>query len=427
MGRTPRERTPRLQQRCLMPRIRSREDGSVNKCPNAHLIVGLLLFYVLTPGCSQPVKSTILIKPVQEGMQPVIPGIRYALPLRLLKFQIWEAEFRNKNPEAESPGEDSKAEPTKVHFAYLDMEGSRYIPDPEAQFVLSYQGSSLSSDDVAVQVTSNGFLEKIETKFSDQTGEILKTAAEIVLEIAKLQAGGLIPSGAPAQKLKDEKLLEEFEVDPVSPRGLKRFQAVQEDYNGITIEVAALCEAGSCMQQTGVSDSPIAGVFYRPLSPYRVKIQNAGRPTSSSSPNNVQMEYFTQYEQVVLLPNNSPMRIMPITRAAFVEQETSLVFEDGVLTSVSIKKPSEALGFFNALLEPVRIVGRLPGEVFAAILSQTRAQSQLSAQETELLTNMTAYLDALGTYQAKAKESATESPANGNRQSGRGPSARPGR
>ena len=80
----------------------------------------------------------------------------------------------------------------------------------------------------------------------------------------------------------------------------------------------------------------------------------------------------------MLLPNEAPLFSLDITRSAFVEKETRLEFEKGILRKVSVRKPSEALALAGVPLEIARTLASLPAEILRLRVDYTTSEAEVA-------------------------------------------------
>jgi hypothetical protein len=76
--------------------------------------------------------------------------------------------------------------------------------------------------------------------------------------------------------------------------------------------------------------------------------------------------------------NGSPLIAHRIDRSPFVSRETAIVYNNGVATSVSHKKPSEGLGLVTS-------VGSVAGAIVFAPVNALTAQTTKASKETQYL------------------------------------------
>jgi len=339
------------------------------------VVLGVLL--CLAAGCTSPPLRSTNTAPLRTT--DIRQGTRYALPLRLLTIQIWEG----------------KVGATKQRYAVL--AGTPAVPDPRHQYVLAYQDSSMSSDELTWEV-KNGFLASVKAKTKDESLTSLGSAVSLLVEIAK--AGVSLATGTPGAKVTEKAMLAQYMVDPLSPRGQGRLLQIQKEH-GVTISLQGVNGCDPCPQLPDcgpVAPSCVTGIAYRAEYPYTLTMEPMALVEGSGSSES--HELLLHGEQVVLLPNQSPVTLMPLTRAAFVEQKMELTLTEGVLTKVTVEKPSQLKSFFDSLIEPVRTIASIPGELLKVRIEQNTNSVNLMKSEAQLLGEMRAFLEAQKEHQA---------------------------
>ncbi|MCZ6795277.1 MAG: hypothetical protein O7J95_16855 [Planctomycetota bacterium] len=131
-------------------------------------------------------------------------------------------------------------------------------------------------------------------------------------------------------------------------------------------------------------------MFFRPLLPYEMEVTSPAKGTT--------------LRRTVLLPNEAPLLSFDVTRAAFVEKQTTLEFENGVLRRFSVKKPSQALALAGVPLEIARALASLPAEIL-------KLRVDYSTKDAELAEARAAWFEAQSAL--RAARAATRPAASG--------------
>ncbi len=344
----------------------------------------LLITLALAPACSAgaPLTSTNTA-PLKSN--DIRSGTRYALPLRLVTIQIFEGTIDGKPKN------------------YAVIAGTQDVPDPRFQYLLSYQGSSLSHDKLEWTV-KDGFLASVKAKTKDQSLETLGSAVKLFIEMAKatMSLGGASTPGAPVTT---PVLQAQYVVDPLSKHGLQKLAEIKSRHGiDITLDVR-VHGVNKCDVNPEQDDcrpcgpTCISGVAYRADYPYVLSINPMATVTKVA--NRDVHNYLVHGEQVVLLPNRSPVTLMPLTRAAFVEQNMELTFTRGVLTKVVVDKPSQMKSFFDGLVAPVKAIASIPGELLTLRIQQNTQSVQMMQSEAALMKEMRAFIEAQRQHQAR--------------------------
>lgn len=283
----------------------------------------------------------------------------------------------------------------------INAAAPTYVGDPRHLYYVNYNGNPLSSDVVDVTVDSNGLLKTVNVTAEDQTGQFL-------INLAK--SYGAIKTFGKEASLQGSELVAQVDVDPDDPYSMRAAEdafaaavkvriragirvncgpAAANDpdkvnlcgvYNSLAArrpEVKLTAFAPDLVPQARLPDCSV-GVCYRLPVPYRVSAGfTFGKDVAVSS-------------VIVPLPNGGPVVATNFARAPFVRKVINAGFTNGVLTSLRIEKPSEAVA-----------VAILPAEIIKALFASIGETftSRRSALDAEV-----AYLNALHSVEAKRSE-----------------------
>jgi hypothetical protein len=92
------------------------------------------------------------------------------------------------------------------------------------------------------------------------------------------------------------------------------------------------------------------------------------------------------------MPNVSPTLSIGVERAMFTERQTTLNFNQGVLTDVAVNKKSELVGFVSIPLVVAQAITSIPQEIVTLRISDTNNQAALINAQNSLV-------QAVATYQ----------------------------
>lgn len=111
------------------------------------------------------------------------------------------------------------------------------------------------------------------------------------------------------------------------------------------------------------------GIKYRPLLPYRLEIELSDNLIIKT----------------IYLPNEAPVITLDVTRPAWADQVTTLVFEKGVLTQAILNRPSETLAFLKIPVDLVKAIVGLPMDLIKFRVDNiTQGNQLLQAQIDEI-------------------------------------------
>jgi len=304
-----------------------------------------------------------------------------------------------------------------------------YVPDPEKYYTLEYLPNRTYEENIAVSVSEEMLLKKIDISSKPRIGEILMKVFELGREIAKFSVlpspPGLVgvkvtycdvmidpkllldkSSGRRREFLKQRSEQLNSELERIQ-REISTEQQIPEnetsklmlaklniDKRNKENEIDQLktdanpgSELGKICSRCGIDyislkplfpqadwdwlhvSPPSGGIKYRPLLPYRLEIQ---------LPDNLIIK-------TVYLPNEAPVITLDVNRPAFADQVTTLTFEKGVLTQADLSRPSETLAFLKIPVDLVRAIVGLPMDLIKfRVENIQQSNALLQAQIDEL-------------------------------------------
>ncbi len=133
------------------------------------------------------------------------------------------------------------------------------------------------------------------------------------------------------------------------------------------------------------------GVLYRPNITRTLTVMRKADPYGRDP-------WLLMMTKQVEVPNRAPVFVVEANRSFFVDRVTDLEFTDGVLTNVSVKKPSEAAAFVEIPLAVVSAAVALPGTIVKLKINDASNQERLIRAQTELIATRRAHksdVDAL--------------------------------
>jgi len=134
---------------------------------------------------------------------------------------------------------------------------------------------------------------------------------------------------------------------------------------GIKIDLTPMATNLEVAKDSG--ESACEGVFYRPLLPYRLRLDYQA----------------IIIDKVVYLPNKAPVISLDVKRGATGTRVTRLTFEEGLLTEVYMQRPSEALGLVSIPAGVVKSVAGLPLELLQFKVDTTTKSNDLLGLQAE--------------------------------------------
>lgn len=293
----------------------------------------------------------------------------------------------------------------------LTLKETLTEPDPRYMFSLSHLSDIFADDQVTITLAANGLLTKVETTSEGKAGQVLLKLAELAKEIMKASAG--LPTDVKALDLKKEPFHYDVILDPTDAKAVG---ALNEDLNkrgcNLLIDVrppefpsatgVAQSETQTPRPAGGTSnpnDPPTAvrnGIFYRPALPYIISFKTKDESRATES---------IRTAQTIYLPNAAPVLAFDIKRPAFVKFTQTVEFENGMLKSSSVTKPSEAVGFVSIPVELAKSIVAIPSELFKFRVETIQGEVGVLEAQRKLLEAQRQLLEKQGELQ-KAQEEA---------------------
>ncbi|MDD5261266.1 MAG: hypothetical protein PHD76_05390 [Methylacidiphilales bacterium] len=261
-----------------------------------------------------------------------------------------------------------------------------YVPDVTRAYYFSYKESALSEDEIQIAFSPEGFLNKVSSTTEDKSPAIVAKLGELATDAAKL---AVMTGGAPPKTVKAATLDFVFDrvINPFDPREMREVCDILRNGAGLNLSFKTEMNSKSRTgwfdaSNRGVRSSRSGGIFYRPLLPYRLAFTPSAKSDSYS------------LSQIVYLPDEAPLLTLEIKRAAFVKNSTTIEFENGVLKSVSYKKPSEVYGFIDIPINLAQQALSIPGELLSVRVQNINNEKKGVDANAALLQSQKEHLDA---------------------------------
>lgn len=268
----------------------------------------------------------------------------------------------------------------KIHVARdehdvleVDVLDVVYEPDPAHQYYLTYDHSAFSTDTVSIQTTDTGLLKKISAQSKDERGEVLKKLVELATETGKAFIGARGKAIDPYPTFSYETLF-----DPTLKEDRDRLIADLGEYGVEILELDAAPLGGALSR--GAAQDCNRGACFRLAVPHKFVIAYRNQPTIAF-PDPTPARGTAD----ILIPNGSPILAVEINRYAFVEAKTEVEFENGMLTKVSLDKPSEAVGFMEIPIDIAKSIVSIPSALFDFKIKSMNDDQRLNAAQMNLI------------------------------------------
>jgi hypothetical protein len=353
------------------------------------LVCGGLLLGLIASACTEVV-GTIPVDVAAYGPEPVCRSTlgAYYLPRALIHFTA------------------SKDDTAGTVTGALSSPPLNMVPDRTQPLCLDYLSLSTAQDVVTVQRDpSTGLLASISSDVTDRTPQIINSLVAT--------AENLTIAAARQASLTTGDTLD-IEFDPFVPPelaaakvALRRFgfclyveghsfPAVAGDAQQMLARAHQWCDAPGLPPYPDPAERfsalPVppetmhAGVLYRPNMTHKIVILYKKDPNGPGP--------WTLYQTKRLdMPNVSPVLSIGVERAMFTERQTTLNFNEGVLTDVAVNKKSELVGFVSIPLAVAQAIVSIPQQIVTLRISDINNQ-------TALLNAQNSLLQAVATYQS---------------------------
>ena len=254
-----------------------------------------------------------------------------------------------------------------------------YLPDATKPYFFRYTESWLSSDKVGIKENKYGLLTEVASSSQDATPQILGKLAEAAAKTLQFLAVPVAGGGKPAPP----KIVfdSDYVIDPTDPTEVRKLNDSLAPV-GLTCLVQAE-QMYASRNVSATTTGSFAGIYYRPLLPYRVTFYSAGERLGG--PNVI--VHFPPYGSksvLVYLPNEAPILAVQVSRKAFVKNTVKLEFDSGVLESVAYDKPSEGLGLAQIPADLAKTVLTTASSAFVFRYQDMNTDQQLVSTQKQL-------------------------------------------
>lgn len=357
-----------------------------------HIVVlGALLLALIASACTEVV-GTIPIDVAAYGPEPVCRSTlgAYYLPRALIHFTA------------------NKDDSTGIITGSLNSPPLNMVPDRLQPLCLDYLSLATAQDIVTVQRDpSTGLLATISSDVTDRTPQIINTLVATAenVTIAAARQASLTTSDAL-----------DIEFDPFVPPELEAaklamrrfgFCLYVEGHSFFTagLDAEHVLAAGqnwcSAPRMPAYSDPaerfsalPVppetmrSGVLYRPNMTHKIVILYKKDPNGPGP--------WTLYQTKRLdMPNVSPVLSIGVERAMFTERQTTLNFNEGILTDVAVNKMSELVGFVSIPLTVAQAIVSIPQQIVTLRITDVNNQAALLNAQNSLLQAVAASQSAM--------------------------------
>ena len=204
-------------------------------------------------------------------------------------------------------------------------------------------------------------MKKVEFTSDDQIGQVVVKIAELAKEVAKAP---FVPFATVvgAKDTEFDAVLYEGSFDPLSSKEVKRINDVLKVHDSsLSIGVVVPGKGRYIDQVADVADCRWSICFRRPII--------------------VELSFRSEKKEFqrisLVVPDKSRIGGIDIERAALVKKATTVEFVSGMLKSVSVTKPSEALAVVQVPIDVAKAILSIPGEIVRLKIDTTKDSTAL--------------------------------------------------
>jgi hypothetical protein len=333
------------------------------------------------PGCTAMLETRVLTDADAPGACLNAAGA-YFLPKKLLTVQVLGLT------------EQVAGQPPNPLRGYgIDIQDDwKSVADREQGYCLDYLGSVTSRDEIGIARTPDGLLQRVYSRAQDKSVEI----AKVLIDTAFL---GGAAAGRQGLLKGTKEYAGPFTFDPFDPYDAAKINAALRPFGycvfveGLSFPLgvppASWCESPKVLTMVATKAPPLVdalppvevsrrGVLYRPNVTRTLTVMRKADPYGRDP-------WLLTMTKQVEVPNRAPVFVVEVNRSFFVDRVTDLEFKDGVLTNVSVKKPSEAAAFVEIPLAIASAIVALPGTIVKLKINDAQNQERLIRANTELI------------------------------------------
>ncbi|HEY4417052.1 MAG TPA: hypothetical protein VGO57_15285 [Verrucomicrobiae bacterium] len=257
------------------------------------------------------------------------------------------------------------------------------MPDIAHAYLLDPKASAWAHDRFGIGV-ANGLLTSINSSNVDQTSQVLVKIGALAGDILYLSGGGgKGPATAPPTNTLPEHI--DLYSDASELRDITNIlsdEVLHAARLKVTVTRSSLYASGTD-DETGLwnlSADAGEGLFYRPLLPCQVKIDDGNNGNEESA--------------VVMLPDFSPIFKLVPRRTPMATASTSITFDRGCPIGFTYDRESPALGWAELPLDIIKAVLSAPTDLIQLKFNFANTNAQLAAAQNTEVENQLKLLQA---------------------------------
>jgi hypothetical protein len=363
----------------------------------------LLLFGgIVAASCTKVVETRpIVVSPGVEGGACLSAMGGYHLPKGLITLT------------ASSDGARTTLDP--------DTIGVALVPDRRFNLCLDYLNSASSDDMLLVRRTSGDLLLQVSSDVTDRTPQI---AQKLIVAASNFVIAAMREGTGKAGRA--ERL--DLAFDPFDRKEMAAAKTALRHFGfclyieghsfpRTTKSVEGWCDA----KDLPPYDDPALDIAEQPLDPYAPSSNILYRANQSFRMVILRREepgagkWGLYVAKNLEMPNLSPIFGVGVERALFAQRKTTLTFDSGVLTGVSIDKKSELLGFVSIPLVLAQAIVDVPTRIVQLRISDANKRAELIDAQGQLI-------NAISSYNRNIQQAQTAAAAASEARSGGGAS-----
>jgi hypothetical protein len=295
----------------------------------------------------------------------------------------------------------------------LALSDNGAVPDRGFPYCLDFLGSAASDDQIVVERT-NGLLDHVHANASDKSLEV----AESIVNTALVGVTGNPNAAMRAARFKFDETTEvaDFIFDPFDRQRLSQINESLGLFgycifiDGHTLgpfndeAIQEYCDKPAVYQQQFYKAPPLAvrddvirpnfgGIAYRTNATRAFYVMRKRDPGSRS-------RWLLHASQMIEMPNESPIFSIAVDRSAFVTRDTNLMFKSGVLTNVTISKPSEALAAAGFTLRLAQTLVDVPAQIIRVRIQAVNNRKAIIDAQNQLIYTQAQYAKTVESLRA---------------------------
>lgn len=284
------------------------------------------------------------------------------------------------NTQEQTQQQPPKTKQVLVGTEYLfKIVKTTLVPNKSEKFLLQYHPSIMARDEMNVKVGSDGLLTKVKMTADDKTDEVIIKLVDVATQLSKSML-----LGEAAAKGDGGTIIYDATFNPLTQSGqITQELAARFPEAKLSVAVEEIGNAGKAYQaafhQRQTSERAFSGVAFHPTIPYTLICKAGGKVVN---------------RELMLLPDPDEIHTLPVRRSAFVEKVNDLNFDHGMLTEVTVTKPSEALAFMEIPLAMAKAITDIPANLFQVKIDQTKNATSIAEQQQKLFDAQKKQLEA---------------------------------